>query len=171
MGYVSDRNMSQWLPPTMAHCVTGTWADAAGQVAGTIAKTKAAADVTGVLTIPIVIPSNSDQYKGCYLKTIDIYFEIVTAAATAMAALVHKVTLPADGAAIGTVEELAFSYDTGHDAAAERIDVDQHKMTLTLTTAEWLDNDEVIQVQLTIDAAATGTFEYLGARANFELRL
>lgn len=171
MGYVNDTKMSQFLPPTMAHFVTGTWTDAAGQVASTIVKTKAAADNTGVITIPIVIPSNSGSYKGCYLKTIDVYWECSSLAMDAVTALVHKVTLPADGAAIGTVEALTFSYDTGHDTAAERLTLDQHKMTLTLTTPEWLDDDEVIQVQITADAGATSVFDYIGARANFELRL
>ena len=171
MGYVHEGEMSQWLPPGNAHYVTGTWSDAAGQVTGTIVKKKAATDETATLTIPIEIPSCAKGYKGCYLKTIDVYFEVLTAACDALAATISKVTLPADGAAIGTLDTVAFSYDTGHDAAAERIDVDQHTMTLTLTTPEWLDDGEVIQVALSINAAATTVFDYIGARANFELRL
>jgi hypothetical protein len=155
----------------MAHFVTGTWSDAAGQVTGTIVKKKAAADETATLTIPIVIPSNAGAYKGCYLKTIDIYFEVLTAALDAMAATISKATLPADGAAIATLDDVTFSYDTGHDSAAERIDVDQHKMTLTLTTPAWIDDGDVYQVALAINAAATSVFDYIGARANYTLRL
>ena len=42
MGYVHDTSMSQYIPPTAMHCVTGTWTDAAGAVSGTIARHKAA---------------------------------------------------------------------------------------------------------------------------------
>lgn len=171
MGYINDTKMSQWIPPGLAHLVTGTWTSVAGQVSNTIAKNKAAGDVTAIITIPIIIPSNSASYKGARLKSIDVYFEALTTAPTTLDALVHRVTLPANGAAIGTVESLAFSYDTGHDTAGERDNVDQHTMTLTLTTPIWIDDDEVIQVQLTLDAAAGGTFHLLGARANYDLRL
>jgi hypothetical protein len=34
-----------------------------------------------------------------------------------------------------------FTYDTGHDATGERVDVDEHKMMLTITTPFWIDND------------------------------
>lgn len=171
MGYVNDTTMAQFLPPGQAHFVTGTWSDAAGQVSNTIVKKKAATDETATLTIPIKLLSNGGGYKGCYLKSVDVYFEVLTAALDAMSALVHRVTLPADGAAIGTVEALSFTYDTGHDAAAERIDVDQHTMRLTLDTPVWIDDDHSIQVQLSINAAATSVFDYIGARANFDLRL
>ncbi len=171
MGYVHDTEMSQWLAPGMAHFVTGTWTDAAGQVAGTIVKTKAAADNTPVITIPLIVPSNSGSYKGVLLKSIDIFFEVTVAALTQMDALLHKVTLPADGAAIAAPTSIAFSYDAGHDSAAERIDVDQHKMTLTLDTPAWIDDGEVYQVQITADAATTSVLEYLGALVNYTLRV
>ena len=65
-----------------------------------------------------------------------------------------------------------FTYDAGHDDAAERIDVDQHKMTLTLTTPLWVDNDVYVLVELTINQAGdTGVIEFLGAVANVTLRL
>lgn len=171
MGYVNDTTMAQWLPPGQAHFVTGTWSDAAGQVSGTIVKKKSAADETATLTIPIKLLSNSGAYKGVRLKSIDVYFEVLTAALDAMAATISKIILPADGAAIAAVTDITFTYDTGHDSAAERIDVDQHTMTLTLDTPIWLDDGDVIQVALSINAAATSVFDYIGARANFDLRL
>jgi hypothetical protein len=171
MGYVNDTHQHLWIPPTLANAVTGTWSNAAGQVAHTIGKKKAASDETATVTIPIVVPSNDSPSKGSKLVSIDVYFEILTAACDAVDALVHRVTLPADGAAIGTVEELAFSYDTGHDTAAERYDVDQHTMTLTLTAPVWVEDDQVIPVELTVNAAATTVFDFIGARANFTTRL
>lgn len=171
MGYVHESEMSQYIPPGACHYVTGTWTDAAGAVAGTIAKSKAAADNTGVVTIPIMIPSCAKGYKGSYLKTIDVYWQVLTAAMDAVTAVINKAVLPANGDAFAAVTALTFTYDTGHDAAAERLTLDQHTMKLTLSTPEWIDDDEIILVEMTFDAAATSALTFFGARANFELRL
>jgi hypothetical protein len=79
------------------------------------------------------------------------------------------VTRGADGA-VATVTALSFDYDTGHDTAAERYDVDQHRMTLELETPIFLDDDEYILVELTVNKAATTTFDMLGAVAYFTLK-
>ena len=171
-----DTHMCQYIPPTVMHYVTGTWSDAAGQVTDTIVKKKAAADQTATVNIPIIVPSNSTGNKGSYVKSIEIDFEVLTAALDALSAVVNKVTRGADGAA-ATVEALNFDYDTGHDSAAERIDVDQHAMTLTLDVDNdgeadgvWLDSDEYLLVELTIDAAATSVFDMIGAFVNYSLQ-
>lgn len=170
MGSVHDTHMSQYIPPTLFHCVTGTWTLAAGQVTGTIAKHVAATDEVSVITIPIMLPSNSVALKGAYLASIEIDFEILVAACDALAAVVNKVTRGADGS-VAVVAAQTFTYDTGHDSAAERIDVDQHKMTLTITTPFWIDNDDYVLVEITADKAATTTIDFLGAVANFTLRI
>ncbi len=170
MGYVHDTSMSLFIPPPTAHYVTGTWADAAGAVAGSIAKTKVAGNEVGVVTIPICLPQNSVALKGSYLKSIDIWWNTTVAALDALSALIHQIVLPANGDAMPAVVVLAFSYDPGHDTADERLTLDQHKMTLTLTTPIWLDNDDEILVQLSADAALTSVFAFHGARANFTLR-
>jgi hypothetical protein len=171
MGYVHDTAMSQFIPPGACHYVTGTWTDAAGAVANTIAKSKAAADNTAIVTIPITIPQNSVAKKGGYIKTIDVWWEVLTAAMDAVSATIYKATLPADTVAFGAPSSQAFSYDTGHDTAAERLTLDQHKMTLTLTTPIWLDDDDLLTVQMTFDAAATSALTFFGARANYTLRV
>ena len=170
MGFINDTHMSQFIPPTLFHCVIGTWTLAAGAVAGTIAKHVAATDEVSVVNIPILLPSNSSALKGAYLKSIEIDFEILVAACDFVDAVVNKVTRGADGA-VATVDALAFSYDTGHDTAAERDDLDQHLMTLTLTTPIWLDNDVYVLVELTFDKAASTTLDLLGAVANFDLKI
>jgi len=170
MGSIHDTHMSQYIPPTLFHCVTGTWTIAAGQVAGTICKHVAATDEASVITIPILLHSNSSALKGSHLVSIEIDFEILVAACDALAAVVNKVTRGADGA-VAVVAAQTFTYDAGHDTASERIDVDQHKMTLTLSTPIWIDNDEYILVEITADKAATTTMDMLGAVANYTLRL
>ncbi len=170
-GYVHDTSMSQWFGPGAAHYVNGTWTDVAGATANTVCKSKAAGDNTAVVTIPISLPQNGAAQKGAYLRSIDVYYIVATAALDACSALVHKLTLPAHAAAWGAATAQSFTYDAGHDAAAERITVDEHKMTLTLDTPIWLDDDDVAQVQVTFDAAATSALTFYGARANYTLRL
>jgi len=162
--------MSQYIPPTLFHCITGTWTQAAGAVAGTIAKHVAATDEASVVTIPIMLPSNSQGLQGAYLKSIEIDYEILIAACDAVDAVVNKVTRGADGA-VAVVAAQAFTYDTGHDVDTERYDVDQHKMTITITTPFWLDNDVYVLLELTFDKAATTTVDLLGAVANFDLEI
>lgn len=170
MGYVHDTAMSQYIPPTAFHGVTGTWTDAAGAVAGTICKHVAATDEVSILNIPVMLPSNSVAQKGAYLKSIEIDFTIKTAACDALAAVVNSVVRGADGA-VAVVTAQTFTYDTGHDTANERIDVDEHKMTLTITTPMWIDNDQYVLVELTCDKAATTTIDFIAAVANFTLRV
>ena len=170
MGYVHDTAMSQWIPPTSMVCITGTWTEAAGAVAGTIAKHVAAADESVDVYIPIPIPSNSVAQKGALLKSIEVDYEILIAACDTVTAVINKVARGADEA-VAVVSSVAFTYDAGHDTDDERDDLDQHKMTLTLDTPAYIDNDEYYIVKLTFDKAATTTIDILGAVANYTLRL
>lgn len=167
---IHNTHFAQFIPPTMCHYVTGTWSDAAGSVANTICKSKAAADNTGVVSIPIIIPQNSVALQGAKLVSVDVWWEVLTAAMDAVTAVIYQATLPATGADYAAPATPAFSYDTGHDTAGERLTLDEHKMTLTLTTPIWLDDDDEITVVISFDAAATSALTFFGARANFTFR-
>jgi hypothetical protein len=92
------------------------------------------------------------------------------AALTALTAVVNKATRGGD-AADATIAAQMFTYNTSHDTVGEWVDIDEHKMTLTITTPFWLDNDEYILVELTIDQAGdTGVVNLLGAIANYTFR-
>lgn len=169
MGYVHDTAMSLFIPPEQAQYTVGTFTDAVNS--NVWSKSKSAANDTSVIKIPVPIPQNSVALKGSKLVSIDIWFKVATAALDASSAVIYKATLPADAAAYAAPASQAFSYDTGHDTAGERIDVDEHKMTLTLTTPIWLDDDDEVYVEFTVDAATTSAFDYYGARANYTLRL
>lgn len=173
MGYVHDTSVSQFIPAQLFHAVTGTWSEAAGAVANTIVKKASLGDNTATVTIPIsaFALQNSVAQKGSYLKSIDIWWEVTGAALDALAATIYKATLPADTASVSAPSSQTFTYDTGHDTAAERKTQDQHKMTLTLSTPVWLDDDDLVTVQLSIDGAASSVVELLGARANYTVRL
>ena len=168
MGFLHDTHMSQFIPPTAFHYVTGTWTDAAGNVTGTIVKQKAAAAETSVVNIPIPIPSNSVALKGSYLKSIEIDYEILTAAATSITATLNKVTRGADGA-VAVVAAVAETQDLA--AATDAADVDQHKLTVTVTTPAWIDNDEEYLLELSCVCALTTVLEFLGAVVNYTARL
>jgi hypothetical protein len=57
-----------------------------------------------------------------------------------------------------------------HDTAAERIDVDQHRMTLSLSRQIWIDIDQFVLVEIPSYKAATTTMDFLGAVAKFTLK-
>jgi hypothetical protein len=152
----------------MFHYVVGTWADAAGQVAGTIAKHKAAGAETAVVNIPITIPSNGSADKGSLLKSIEIDYELLAAGATSVTAALNKVTRGAD-TAVATVAAVTITQDLA--AAVAAATQDQHKLTVTITTPAWIDNDEYYLLKLTLVCGGTVTVDMLGAVANFTTRL
>lgn len=166
---IHNTHFSQFIPPTMMHGTVAAWGMAAGEVANSLVYACDATDEVAVLWIPVLLPSNSVDLQGAKLVSIEIDFEILVAACDAMSAVIYKSTRGADGADV-VVSTPAFTYDSGHDSAAERIDVDEHKMTLTLTTPEWVDNDEYFWVAISFDKAATTTIDVLGAFANYTLR-
>src|SRR3990167_5846495 len=151
MGYVHDTAMSQFIPPTAMMGVTGTYTQAAG-----------------VVTIPIILPSNSVGLKGAYLKSVEIDYELLLAVATSVTAAINKVTRGADEAvAVVSSVTVTQSLVAATTAATE----DQHKLTVTLTTPEWIDNDVYYLLTLTLVCGGTVTVDILAAVANYTLRL
>jgi hypothetical protein len=169
MGYVHETHMSQYIPPSLFHRPTGTWTTPAGQVAGTIVEHVAAADQTGLVNIPILIPSCSmaSVGHGAYLTSIEIDYEILTADCDAFTFVINKVTRGAD-TAVAVVAAQTF---TQTPTAANAKTTDQHKAILTITTPFWLDNDEYVLVEVTVNQALTTTVDFLGAVANYTLRV
>jgi len=163
---IHNTHFSQFIPPTDVHLVTGTWTMIAGQVAGTIVLHKAATAETAVVTIPIVIPSNSVALNGAKLASIEIDYEVLVAACTTVTAVINKITRGIEGA----VAVVAAQTFTQSPTAANSALVEQHKLVLTITTPFWVDNDEYVLVQLTMVAAATTQIDILAAVANFTLR-
>ena len=166
-----DTHVHKWHPPTQCHTITGTWANAAGAVGNVIVHKKTANAETSILTIPLELPMNDGPIKGAYLISVDVYTQQLSAATTTTDAAIHRVTTPVHGAAIGAIEVLPFAYDTGNDTAGERDDQDEHCMTLTLTDPVWVEDDHVIQVQLTFVCGGAVVVDYIGARANYTYRL
>jgi hypothetical protein len=167
-GYVHDTHMSQFLPFSLFSHSAGTWTATVASNVWYARRT--AADASSTTRIPLLLPSNSSGNKGAYLTSVDVFYRVVTAGLDALQADLYKMTVGADGA-LQTVAAVTTAYDSGHDSAAERIDVDEHALTLSLTTPVWVDNDEELFVEVVADNAATSLLDFFGARANFTLRL
>ena len=164
---INNTHAAQFIPATKFHYVTGTWTDAAGQVAGTIAKHKAATAETAVVTIPIEIPSNSVNLQGAKLLSIEVDYEVLVADLTSITAVLNKVTRGAD-TAVAVVA--AVTITQAPTAASAKI-VEQHKLVLTITTPFYLLNTEYVLAALSCVAPGGTTLDFLGAVANFTLRL
>ncbi len=164
---IHNTHFSQFIPPTVFHPVTGTFTWVAGQVAGTIVMHRAAANETSVVTIPILVPSNSIALQGAKLASIEVDYEVLVAEPTSITWTLNKVTRGIEGAV--AVVAAVTKTNTNADAAAKT--VDQHKQTITITTPAWIDNDEYYLLQCSIVAGAGGnTFDFLAAVANFTLK-
>jgi hypothetical protein len=166
MGYVHDTHMSLYIPPTAFHCVTGTWTQTAGTDAGTISKHKASADDTCVVNIPLFVPSNSVALKGAKISKVEVDYEITGANCTDILATCNKITRAADGTALSATD-VPVTQDLAH--ATDAGDVDDHKLTVTITTPAWIDNDEYYLLVLTIDTNSA-VVEMLGAVVYYTLR-
>jgi hypothetical protein len=165
---IHDTHMSQYIPCTLFHFSTATITETAGAVAGTIALNRANVNQTTLMTIPIIIPSNTESLKGSYLKSVEIDYEVFTGEPTSLTWTINKVTRNADGTA-PTVDVQA---KTDLILAADSHAVDQHKQTLTLTAGFWIDHNEYVLVECSLVAGAgANTEKFASAVANYTLRM
>ncbi len=169
MGYTHDTHFSQFISPAQFSHSAGTWT--VSLASNVVKSARTAADASFTTLIPIPLPSNASALKGSRLKSIDVYYTIGTAACDDFATVeLEKVTLPAATASAPTGAAVTTTLDADHDTAAERLAVASHKMTVTLSTPVWIDDDEAFYLELVVDAAATTVFTFWGARANFDVR-
>jgi hypothetical protein len=170
---IHNTHAAQYIPPTMMMPITGTWTEIAGQVAGTIVKHKGAGAETSVVHIPLDVQSDSGidgaglPSKGSLLKSVEIDYEVLVAACTSVTAAVNKIKRGADGAvAVVTAQTVTQDLTAATDAA----NVDQHKLTVTLATPAYIENDEYYICAVTFVAAATTQIDVLAAVANITHR-
>lgn len=160
--------IAQFLPPGLFAKAGGTWT--IGVSSNVVAETRSTADSSFAVYLPIILPSSDGYRQGSYLKSIDVMYKIAGAAADDFSApVLHKMTMANGVAATGA--EVTTTLDAGHDTAAERLAVATHKMTVSLATPEWIDDNYMFWLQLSIDAAASTSFSLYGAILNFEQRL
>jgi hypothetical protein len=169
MGYIRDDGLSVVVGPSDCMLSAGTWTDTVAS--GVWSKRRTAAGASFYLGFMAKLLQHESSQRGSYITSVDLYYKVGTAALTSLAATIYLGTFPADGAVFADPVSQAFSYDAGHDTAGERVTVDEHSMTLTITTPFWVANDELVIVQLAVVAAAGSVFDWYGARFDFTLRL
>lgn len=173
MGYTFDTQMSQFIPPAACGKTAGTWTPTIGT--NLPCEVRGAAAAQAGIMIPIIIPSNAAGLKGARLKSIDVFYKVLTAALTDFATVeLEKVNLPVPAAATGTAftgAAVTITQDAYHNTAALRKAVGDHTMTVTLTTPVWLDDNDEYVLYLYLDCATTSVVTLYGARANFDLRV
>jgi hypothetical protein len=148
----------------------GTWSDQVS--ANQWSRDKSTAADATTVRIPITgLFQNGAGLKGSLVKSIEIWYEVGTLALTSIGATVYKLAVPADSATPAAPSQPTFAYDANHSVAGNRTAVAKHKMMLTFSNPIWLDDDDVLFVELALSAQATSVFKMKEARANFTLRL
>lgn len=131
---------------------------------------RSAADAAFTIFIPVPMETwRGLASQGFKLTSVEILYVVGTAAMDAVAGAIYKDTLGADGA-VHSAAALTTTYDTGHDTANERIDADEHRMTLTIDSGEVeypADGNTTYHAELVCDAAATSVFDLKGAIWHF----
>jgi hypothetical protein len=164
---LNNIHFAQIIPCTAIHYVTGTWTMAAGAVAGTIAKHKAAGAETAVVTVPVQIPSNSIGLQGCKLQSIELDYQLIDAAAVGVTAVLHKVARGIEGAAASASHP---TITESPAAAAGAETQNKHKLVVTLSTPEWIDNDVYFLCEFSFECAGVVTIDILAAVVNYTFR-
>jgi hypothetical protein len=168
MGYVHDTSMSQFIPPVLIEKSAGTWT--ATLASNAFYHRRTAADAAFNLFVPIRLPSNSASLKGAYLKSIELIFNITSAAMDDIATVALK-KLAFDSAGASTGSDVTVTIDAANDTAAERKATGTHRMTVTLSTPVWVDNDHAYVLYMLVDGSSSGVFDLYGAICNYTLRL
>jgi len=169
MGYVHLTDICQFIPPSAMQKSAGTWTPTLAS--SLITDVRTAAEASFDLMIPVVLPGSNLAKQGAKLVSIDLWYIIGTAAADDIGTVgLDKVTLPADDVA-PTGAAVDVTLDSAHDTTTKRKAADEHKMTVTLDTPAFIEDDEAYWLTMSVDAAATTVFSLVGAQANFTLRL
>jgi hypothetical protein len=154
------------IAPTQMLPITGTWTEAAGQVAGTLCKHKAAAAETTTVNIPMLVPAHigsgveNTPKKGSAIKYIEVDYELLAAAATSVTATLKKIKRGTD-TNVAVVSTIATTQDLA--AAGAAATQDQHKLTITITDPQFIQNDEYYNLELVFVCGAAVTIDVLGA--------
>ena len=150
MGYVHDEHMAQFIHPADFEMSAGTWA--VTESSGVVSNDRTANDSSVTVLVHIKIASNCTALKGAKLTSIDVGYLIGTAAADDFATVELEIaTINADNVA-ASGEAPAITIDSAHDTAAERKAADDHTMTITIDSPEFLDDGDLGIEQVAVGA-------------------
>jgi hypothetical protein len=166
---MNNTHMSQFIPPSQIQKSAGTWTPTLST--HLVSDVRSAASAGFNLFIPIPVPSNSEYRAGSKLVSIDVLWKNATADLSNCATVsLKKQTLSAHGSAV-TGADVAVTVDTNNDTEAKRVTQADHKMTVTLDTPVYVDDDEGYVLYIAITAATSSAFQLFGAVANYQLRV
>jgi hypothetical protein len=154
--------------------IGGTWTQPLGTTLTTQPVLhRAAADATGTGTFCFGLPVQSVAGRGAKLLSVDLVYDITTAALDAFSALTisskTKVASPVATGAAPVLATLASTMDTAHDAAGERVTTGTHMARAVIDSPAYLATGrDGYQVDFTFDAAATSILEIAGAWVNYK---
>ncbi|MEA3326689.1 MAG: hypothetical protein U9R53_05195 [Chloroflexota bacterium] len=169
MGYVHLTDICQFISPFAISKSAGTWTPTVSSDA--VSDLRTPADAAFDLLIPLVQPGSDVALQGARIRSIDVWYVISVAAADDFATVeIDKMTLAANTVAC-TGTNPPVTIDADHDTAAERKAAAAHKMTVTLDTPCFIEDDTAYFLHLNVDAAATTVFALVGAQVNYDLRL
>jgi broad specificity phosphatase PhoE len=94
-------------------------------------------------------------------------YELLDAVAVNITAVLHKVARGAD-TAVAVVTHPVITQDLAATVAA--ITQNQHRMVVTLTTPDWIDNDEYFLCEFSFEVGGVCVIDILGAFVNFTFR-
>ena len=168
MGYTNDTAMSQFIAASEMQMTAGTWTPTLAS--NTIGQVRTAEATTFNLFVPVLIPGNSVALKGCRLKSVELLYKVATAALTSVTTVeLEKMTATSAGAITGAA--VTCTIDSGHTTTALRVTLADHRMTVNVTTPEWVDNDVAYWLYVTFSAPATTVLTIWGAVVNYDLRV
>ena len=169
MGYATDLNCCQWIPPYQMVKSAGTWTPTLASNVYKEVRTTAAAAFN--LFIPIQVSGNAVPLKNVRIKSIDVWWINATADLTSVTTVeLEKMALLAQTVAV-TGAAVVTTQDTLNDTTAKRITQASHKMTVTITTPEWVQANTAYCLYITFDCATTSALALFGAQVNYDLRV
>ena len=168
MGFTMDKDAAQFIPPGCIIKTAGTWTPSVATNVYQDVRTAAAA--TFNLIIPVLAPSNQGPLKGSKLLSVELIYKVATAALTSVTTVeLEKEVIDSAGAVTGAA--VTVSINSAEDTTAKRKATGNHRVTVTLSTPAFIDNDELYLLYVTFDAGATTAVTLYGAIANYELRI
>lgn len=161
---------SLWVPPRTAVPIGGTWTEVIdGNEVPMLSR--AQADGTGTVSIPIVIPGASAvSGRGHKLESVGLVYAVVTAAMDALSDIELRTFTPVLAAALTNGDPIlgavSTTVDVLHDAAG-RLAVGEHHMLTAVDTPVYRDAAIQYQLDITFDAAATSDLDIYGCLVNY----
>jgi hypothetical protein len=163
-----NTHMSQYIPSSSIQKSAGTWTPTLAS--NVVSDNRTAADASFNLFVPILAPGNSIALQGAKLTSVELFYSVATAALDSVTTVeLEKVSVSSAGAVTGAA--VTVTLNSAEDTDAKRLAVANHRVIVTITTPEWVDNDVYYSLYVTVDAAATSVFKLYGAVANFTLRV